>query len=132
VAFEVTLKVNKKVPGLFTSAKNKTLETGGLIIVEETASRTHVITGTLKNSWQYRTNNTWSGFGTGPQSPEGQALTTREQISAPTSGDRVNVGSGLVYAPPYERRFAVLATSADISIKSIRAAAAKIWAEEFK
>lgn len=132
MGFSAELKVNKEIPDLFNTAINRTLETGGLIIVDETASRTHVITGTLKNSWQYRTKNAWSGYGDSVQSPEGTPLTTAQQINAPTQENVVNVGSGLVYAAPYEKRFGVLATSSDISIKNIRNAATRIFAEVFK
>ena len=110
----ITVKTwkNPKLKTLFDDAHNAALQGIGLHLQDATSTNTHKQTGTLRNSWNCKTQKWWSGFGRQATIKPKIALTTEQEVSNP-SKDRVRVGSNLVYAKPYNDRFAVLEITAD-------------------
>lgn len=106
---------NQNVSEAFEKAIQASLRAIGEHGTDQLASDTHKVTGQLSNSWNYRTTDYTSFFGTvtTDKSPK-KPLTENEKVSTP-SRYVVRMGSNLVYAEPYNNRFKVMENTVDKS-----------------
>ncbi len=101
---------DRMVKEMVGRAKKKFLHAAGQHATNQAAELAHIKSGTLKNSITYQTQDGGSEFSTqyGPGVPPAEA-----KVSSPTGGDRVRVGSALVYANAQERQNAFMTKTMD-------------------
>ena len=100
------------VTAAFKKAEEKALIGIGELMQDSLYENTNKRTGLLSNSWNYKTKDNQSGFGTGPIIGAEQSLGAAERVSQPPE-KTVRIGSALSYAEPYNSRFKVMEKTVD-------------------